>query len=64
VREILDISQRLSVAMFLSDRVSYSEIKSQTGASTTTIGRVNKCYEYGSGGYKLVIDRMEGKEND
>ena len=34
--------------------------------STATIGRVNKCINYGSGGYKLAIERLEerSKNND
>ena len=35
----------------------YTEIASKTGASTATISRVNRSYSYGSGGYKLAIDR-------
>jgi len=30
-----------------------------TGASTTTISRVNRCLQYGSDGYNLVLDRLE-----
>lgn len=57
VKEILDMAQRLSVAKLLDKGTSYLEIAKQTGASTATISRVSKCYEYGSGGYKTVIDR-------
>ncbi len=64
VREILDISQRLLVAYRLDGKESYAEICSDTGASTATISRVNKCLEYGTGGYRLVIDRLKaGEEN-
>ncbi|MBO4693165.1 MAG: hypothetical protein J5659_02065 [Clostridia bacterium] len=64
IKEILDISQRLSVATLLSKKISYSEISAKTGASAATISRVSKCYEYGSGGYKKVIKRMSGEKND
>lgn len=57
IKELIDISQRLSVAKLLAQGTSYSEISKETGASTTTISRVSKCYEYGEGGYKLVIER-------
>lgn len=59
INEILDISQRLSVAKLLSQGASYAAISKETGASTATISRVSKCCEYGSGGYRTVIDRCE-----
>ncbi|MBQ6624819.1 MAG: DNA-binding transcriptional regulator [Clostridia bacterium] len=59
IKEIMDISQRLTVAKELNKGVSYNEISKKTGASTTTISRVSKCYEYGLGGYKTVIERLE-----
>ena len=59
INEILDISQRLAVAKLLSSGASYTVISKETGASTATISRVSKCCEYGSGGYKTVIDRCK-----
>ena len=63
IKEIQDLSQRLTVAKMLGQGVSYTTICKETGASTATISRVSKCYEYGAGGYKTVIARMEGKKN-
>ena len=63
IKEIQDLSQRLSVAKLLGQGISYTSICKETGASTATISRVSKCYEYGAGGYKTVIARMEGKKN-
>ena len=62
IKEVLDMSQRLSVAMLLSQKVSYSEINEKTGASSATICRVSKCYEYGNGGYKKIIERISKPE--
>ena len=62
IKEILSISQRVSVAVMLDKGESYQDIVKQTGASSATISRVNKCYEYGSGGYKLIIDKLKGKK--
>lgn len=59
VKEFLDMAQRLSVAKMLDSGESYSVISRETGASTATISRVSKCYEYGAGGYKTVIDRCK-----
>lgn len=58
IKEISDISQRLKVAEMLADDKSYQEISKQTGASTTTISRVNRSLVYGSGGYKFMLERL------
>ena len=59
IKEVLDISQRLTVAKMLRAGISYNVISRETGASTATISRVSKCCEYGAGGYRTVLDRME-----
>ncbi len=61
VKEILEISQRLSVAKLLHKGLNYAAIKQQTGASTATISRISNSYEYGKGGYKTVIERCGGE---
>ncbi len=61
VKELLDISQRMEVAAMLRKGKSYQEVSKETGASTATISRVNKCLLYGSGGYSLILDKMEAK---
>ena len=58
IRELKDISQRLEVAVLLDQGQSYQEVAQRTGVSSTTICRVKRCLDYGSGGYRLVIDRM------
>ena len=57
-KEILDSAQRMLVAKMLSNKVVYSKIAEETGASTATISRVNRAYQYGSGGYRTVLDRI------
>ena len=64
IKEIQDISQRLAVARMLSQRISYTTICRETGASTATISRVSRCYEYGAGGYKTVIARLDKENNN
>jgi len=39
----------------------YSDIVEQTGASTATISRVNRCLEYGKDGYAKALARLEKK---
>ena len=59
VQETEAIAQRIEVACKLSRGKSYVDINKSTGASTATICRVSRCLNYGSGGYKTVIGRLE-----
>ena len=63
IRELQDISQRLKVASMLDQGKNYKEISEGTGASTATISRVNRCLNYGSGGYRGALDKMPKKED-
>ncbi len=58
-KEILDIAQRLKAAKMLNSGSSYNTVCSETGMSSATISRVSKALEYGAGGYRLVLSRME-----
>jgi TrpR-related protein YerC/YecD len=64
VPEIKAMSQRLLVAHMLSNKKVYSDIVSETGASTATISRVNRSLHYGCDGYQLVFDRLAKKEEE
>ncbi len=61
IKEVQSISQRLAVAKMLRDGKTYSEIEKITGASTATISRVNRCLKYGADGYKLMLKRLDEK---
>jgi len=63
IREVQDLSSRMEIAMMLRDRVTYNEIVEKTGASTATIGRVNRALNYGAGGYQRVFERIENGED-
>lgn len=63
VKEVLDISQRLRAAAMLTDGVNYTEISRATGMSTATISRVNKCLNYGTGGYRTALMRISESES-
>lgn len=64
IKEIQDMAQRLDTAVLLLKGYSYQKITERVGISTATIGRVNKCINYGSGGYRLAIERLEGTEKE
>ena len=56
ISELRAMEQRFQVAAMLDE---------ETGASTATISRVNKCLTYGSDGYRTALDRMkQAKGND
>lgn len=61
MNEIQSLSQRLQVAKMLNEGSTYNAIEKQTKASTATISRVRRCLDYGSGGYGIVLKRMENK---
>lgn len=62
-QELNAIVQRLHVAKLLNEGNVYTRIVDLTHASTATISRVNKTLTYrATGGYKTVLDRLEGKE--
>jgi TrpR-related protein YerC/YecD len=62
IKELQDISQRLSVAKMLDEGKNYQEISKATGASTATISRVKKCLVWGSGGYRTALERAKSEE--
>ena len=62
VKELQDMAQRLDTAVLLSRGYSYKKIMEQVDVSTATIGRVSKCLNYGTGGYRNVIEKLDAQE--
>ena len=63
VKEILDMAQRLETAILLSEGYSYQKIMEKVEISTATIGRVSKCLNYGTGGYRMAIEKLKEEDN-
>lgn len=59
INEVKALAQRLHVAKLLKDKKTYTEIAEITGASTATISRVNRCLNYGSDGYNLILEKLK-----
>ena len=59
VSELKAMEQRFQVAGLLAKGYIYTDIVEQTGASSATISRVNRCLQYGDDGYRTVLSRME-----
>lgn len=62
INEIHAIAQRMAVAGMLHEGKTYHEIAENTGASTATISRVNRCLLYGANGYTQVLDKLGKKK--
>ena len=62
IKEIQDMAQRLDTAILLSQGQSYQVITKEVGISTATIGRVSRCLNYGTGGYRTAIARLAQEE--
>lgn len=59
IHELYSLAQRLEVAKLLSEGDTYTEIGDKTGASTATISRINRCLNYGEGGYTTILERLK-----
>nr|WP_261830665.1 YerC/YecD family TrpR-related protein [Clostridium sp. TW13] len=64
INEIKALAQRMHVAKMLEEKKTYTDIVEITHASTATISRVNKCLNYGSEGYNIVLDRLKEDNED
>ena len=58
INELLSLSQRYEVASMLNKHKTYLDIAEKTGASTATISRVKRSFNYGSDGYELIFRRL------
>jgi TrpR-related protein YerC/YecD len=61
VSEIKAMCQRFHVAGMLKRGCQYNEIVKETGASTSTISRVNRSLFYGNDGYTTILERLANK---
>ena len=66
IKELQTMVQRFQVACQLDAGKNYNAVIEDTGASSATISRVNKCLLYGNGGYGIALERMKkaGKQTD
>ena len=64
VSELTEMSRRLLAAKMLADNRVYTDIAAETGLSTATISRVNRCLKYGDDGYLTVLNRLKQAEQD
>ena len=63
VSELQEMSRRMQAARMLRANAVYADIAAQTGLSTATISRVNRCLKYGSDGYNKALDKLEANRH-
>ena len=49
------------VGSTLSEKKPYRQIASETGVSTTTVGRVARYMKYGNNGYNKILNKLSLK---
>lgn len=58
IEEITEMSKRWEAAGLINqEKLSYREIATKTGLSTTTVARVAFWLHHGRGGYQLILKR-------
>ena len=62
VKEISDMAQRLEAAKLLLGGSTYAQIEKALDISTATISRINRCIQYGTGGYRQTIEKVREKQ--
>ncbi len=61
--EVEAMVDRWRVAQLVDQGYTYRDIREMTEVSVTTIGRVARFMEHGTGGYRTVLDRLEKQES-
>ncbi len=56
------MTQRMDAAVLLTAGENYQSISKTVGLSTATISRVSRCLNYGAGGYRRAIEKLETGE--
>ena len=60
--ELEALADRWSVVPLLAEGVPYRQVHEQTGVSVTTVGRVARSLEHGTGGYRAVLAHTRGAQ--
>jgi TrpR-related protein YerC/YecD len=57
--ELRAMADRWRVIDSIVKKIPYRTIAEETGVSVTTIGRVARCLEMGTGGYRRIFERLK-----
>ena len=61
--ELIEFGNRWKVARMLSEKIPYTKIEKETGLSSTTVARVSDWLNKGTGGYKLMLNKISSKNH-
>lgn len=64
IKEIKEMSKRLEAATMLHEGANYETIQKKMKISSATLSRINKCLQYGDGGYRSVLNNKLKKEEE
>lgn len=59
MKELTDMTQRVRAANMLLEGNTYEQIVKEVEISTATISRINRCIQYGNGGYRTILERIK-----
>lgn len=59
VQELAVFAQRFQVAQLLAEGNTYDGVREKVPTSYSTITRINTELHYGSGGYRMVLERLK-----
>jgi TrpR-related protein YerC/YecD len=62
MKELADMAQRVDAARMLLAGCTYEQIVKDVEISTATISRINRCIQYGDGGYEKILKRIESAD--
>jgi len=63
VKELEEMSRRISAAKLLYKGRVYTDVKEKTGLSTATISRVSRCLQDSDDGYVRVLKKVLGEDD-
>jgi len=62
--EIKEMADRWEIAQSVNNKLSYRDIATKLKTSTTTVARVASWLNNGRGGYRLILDRLNGNHHN
>ncbi|HRY82868.1 MAG TPA: YerC/YecD family TrpR-related protein [Candidatus Moranbacteria bacterium] len=62
-KELLEFGNRWKAVQMLNEGISYSKIEKETSLSSTTVARISKWFQKGTGGYGLMLNRISKKHH-
>lgn len=63
IDELNSLAERWEIVLLLDKKISYREIAEKLQVSTTTVSRVANWLNNGTGGYQLILNRLNNHHN-